>query len=151
MKYIAIKDDSFILITPDIDENILLYQGFELLTEIEYKTYIDTHNAKSVEETLKFLEDKADEYIAFGETLWNIIKKKVFAINTYNKSQGNDLTIDQMKALLATSDMLEKSLKSGSLNTSKDIANYFKATMPQYSTVCNFIISEINVFMGLPI
>jgi hypothetical protein len=147
MNYIAIKNDSFVLIDSEDDEAKLIEDGFSIFSVEQYNEYISLHNEMSLAETMSLLESKADEYILFGEKLWNVIKKKVFAINTYNKSQGNDLTIDQMKALLATSDMLEKSLKSGSLNTAKDVAVYFKTVMPQYGSVCDFILSEVNTFM----
>jgi len=117
---------------------------------ILYADYLAIVNSNmTIAQQLVALEAKADEYIKFGGKIWEIVKKKVFAVNTYNKSIGVVMTIDEMKTLLSTSDMLEKSLKSGSFDTSKNITIYLKSIMPQYSDVCDYIVAELNTFMGI--
>lgn len=94
------------------------------------------------------LEQKSAEYINFGVSLYEKIKQKVWALNTYNKSIGLNLTTQEMLSLLSTSDTLEKSMKTGSFDTAIYIANQFKTALPQYTDIANFAIDEMNYFLG---
>lgn len=99
---------------------------------------------------LAALEIKASEYISFGSQLYTKIKEKVWAINTLAISNGNPLTIQQTLTLLATSDTLEKSLKTGSLNTAKYVLTQLSGQLSQYADVCTYATNEINDFMTPP-
>lgn len=149
MYYIAIKENSFVMIDQNSNISELQAQGYTLMTLEEYQTYIQTNSSLSLEQTLSMLESKSEEYLVFGENLWETMKKKTWAINTYNKSQGNDLGVEGMKTLLSTSDLLEKSLKSGSLITARDICLMLKAQLPQYTSVADYGCAEIDSFLGL--
>ena len=98
---------------------------------------------------LQLLEDKSNEYLVFGNTLYSEIKRKVWAQNTLLISQGNTFSTDDMKSLLATSDLLQKSLESGSLLTAKDICSSLKTVLPIYADIADFAIIEINKFMRI--
>jgi hypothetical protein len=147
MKYIAISNDSCVLINSDTDTADLVSRGFALFDEAEYAQYVINNSVQTPEQTLSELEGKSVKYINFGTDLWNEIKKKVWALNTYNKSLGINLTSEQMTTLFATSDMLEKSLKTGSLLTAIYICNGLIITVPQYSSIANFALAEINGFV----
>lgn len=149
MFYIAIKENSFVMIDENSNANDLQAQGFTLMTLEQYQTYVQEKSTMTLEQTLSMLEAKSEEYIDFGVKLWEVMKRKTWAINTYNKSQGNDLGVEGMKTLLATSDLLEKSLRSGSLLTAKDISIMLKNQLPQYTSVSDFVCMEIDHFLGL--
>lgn len=149
MKYIAINANSFLLITPEMSEEFLISEGYVLYTEVEYQDYINTRNIKTEEESISELEDKSDDYIEFGTILWSKTKRKVWALNTYNKSVGITLSSSEMFSLFTTSDMIEKSLKTGSLDTAIYICGQLKVALPQYINIANFIINEINIFKGV--
>lgn len=149
MKFIAIKDNSFMFINQETDQQALINEGYILYTEEEYEIYLQEYSQMNLEQTLSMLEEKADEYIEFGTNLWNTVKKKTFAINTYNRSQGLVLSIAEMKTLLASSDLLEKTLTTGSFDTAKDVAVGMSASLPQYKSISDFIILEINTYLEI--
>lgn len=147
MYYIAIKENSHIMITIESNLDSLTNNGYTLMTYEEYQTYISQNSQMTQEQVISMLESKSEDYIVFGEKLWEVMKRKTWAINTYNKSIGNDLGIEGMKTLLSTSDLLEKSLKSGSLITARDICNQLKIQLPQYTSVADYGTLEITTFL----
>lgn len=149
MNYIAIKNDSFVLINESSNIQDLINQGYSIYTQEQYDDYIVQNSQLSQEEIISMLEIKSEDYILFGEKLWETMKRKTWAINTFNKSIGNDLGIEGMKTLLSTSDLLQKSLTTGSLLTAKDICGMLKAQLPQYTSVADFGILEINTYLGI--
>jgi|GEM_PF-4434817 len=149
MNYIAIKDFSFLMLSENSNIQELINNGFTIMTKEQYDNYILQVNSKSEEEILIELEKKSEEYINHGHELFEIVKKKTWAVNTLNISKGIVLSTEQMKSLLSTSDMLEKSLKTGSFKTAKDVALYLKITLPQYASIADFVISDLNQFMGI--
>jgi hypothetical protein len=96
------------------------------------------------------LEDTSVPYIVFGSGLFQSMKRKTWALNTYLKLQGSPLTTKQLQALLTTSDMIQKSLETGSLLTAKDVITYLMNILPQYADVGTYAIKEINTFLGIP-
>ena len=149
MYYIAIKENSHIMITVESNLDSLTNNGYTLMTLEDYQTYVSQNSQMTQEQIISMLESKSEDYIVFGEKLWEIMKRKTWAINTFNKSQGNDLGIEGMKTLLSTSDLLQKSLTTGSLLTAKDICGMLKAQLPQYTSVADFGILEINTYLGI--
>ena len=149
MNYIAIKNDSFVLLNESSNIQELINQGYSIYTQEQYNEYISQNSQMTQEQVLTILESKSEDYILFGEKLWEVMKRKTWAINTFNKSQGNDLGIEGMKILLSTSDLLQKSLTTGSLLTGKDICGMLKAQLPQYTSVADFGILEINTYLGI--
>lgn len=149
MNYIAIKNNAFILINEMTNIQELIDQGFTIYTQEQYNEYVSTNSQLTQDQVLSLLESKSQDYIAFGESLWEQIKRKTWAINTYNKSIGNDLGIEGMKTLLSISDLLEKSLRAGSLLTGRDICTQLKTQLPQYTSVSEFAILEINTFLEI--
>lgn len=145
MKYIAIKNETYEFVTPE-NEQTLITEGYTLYTEAEYEVYLTEQAEMTDEEILKVLEDKSGEYITFGTNLFLKIKKKVWAVNTLNKSKGIAMSIQDMYALLEMSDILEKTLRTGSLDTAKDALNQLKIALPLYATIADFAIGEINNF-----
>lgn len=98
---------------------------------------------------LQKLELKSVGYIEFGKKLYTTITEKVWAVNTLAIFNGNPMSVNDTITLLQTSDVLEKSLKSGSLKTAKIIIGQLVAQFPQYSDIGALAINEINSFMGL--
>lgn len=148
-KFIAIKNDKFEMVTPENEEQ-LVSDGYILYTETEYQAYLDAVAEMSDAEVLVYLEEcKAEEYMNFGSRLWIKMKKKVWAINTLNKSKGNLLTSEEMLNLLSLSNTLENCLKTGSYLTAIPVINQLKVSLPLYSSVGDFAISEIEDFMAV--
>lgn len=147
MKYIAIKDNSFLLINAEMNEENLLNEGYTLYSFEEYQAYLLSKNTMTTDESIACLESRAGEYFIFGNHVWNEVKRKVFAINVINKSSGIEPTVSEMQTLLSTSDMLQKSLESGSFYTAIYVANSLKSALPQYAPVCDFVVLEINNFL----
>lgn len=100
------------------------------------------------EDVLSNLENKAPEYRLFGYQLYDKVNDKTWAKNTFLKSIGQPLTTQQMQSLLATSTSLEKALKSGSFLTAIDVAKLLQKQLPQYAEIAQFVINELNTFMG---
>ena len=145
--YIAISNDKFILLTGSENLEELSSEGFTLMDYEGYQNYVAQNNHFTIKETLTGLESKADEYIDFGEKLWKNVRRKIWAVNTYTFSQGSLLTLEQMKSLLGMSDLLEKSLKTGSLKTAKDVFGELKSHLPHYSSIADYATNEINKFL----
>ena len=117
------------------------------MTEAQYNDYLISQAEMSEEEVLNYLEHKSKEYILFGSNLFNTVKQKIWAVNTHNKSKGIIMTSEQMLNLLGLSDTLEKTLKTGSLDTAKIVLNNLISVLPQYTSVGNYALNEINTFM----
>ena len=149
MKYIAIRSNDFILITNEHNEQDLIAQGYTLYTDVEYSSYVQANSQLNQSDTMILLEAKAEEYINFGESLWKEVRKKVWAINTYNISSGVILTSQQMMSLFSASSDLDKSLCTGSFKTAIDVCNLLKQNLPQYSSVADYTINELKKFMGI--
>lgn len=149
MNYIAISPNAFVILNETSNEAELIDKGFVLYTQADYDNYVAQIDVMTTSQTLEMLEQKSVEYIDFGMGLWELVKRKVWALNTYNKSQGINLTTEQMTALFSMSDMLEKSLKTGSLLTAIYICNNLSNSVPQYSSVTAYTIYELQVFMGI--
>lgn len=147
MKFIAIKDNRFLILTPDMNLTELTNEGYILYTEEEYEIYLTGFSDLNVAQILMMLEDKAEDYIEYGVNIWKQVKKKTFAINTYNKSQGIIMTIEEMKMLLSSTDLLEKTLKTGSFDTAKNVVLGMALSLPQYQSIADFVVSEINSYM----
>ena len=145
--YIAISNDKFIILTGSEDLGKLATEGFTLMDYEGYQAYVSQNNQFTMEETLLGLESKADEYIDFGEKLWKNVRRKIWAVNTYTFSQGSVMTLKQMKSLIGMSDLLEKSLKTGSLKTAKDVFSELKSHLPHYSSIADYATNEINTFL----
>lgn len=110
----------------------------------EYQAWEQSQNQKSL---LQVLEETSPKYRIFGSSLYLKIVDKTWAFNTYLKSVGTPLTINEMQTLLNHSTMLEKSLNTGSLLTAKDVANQLKTALPSYSTIADYAINEIDKFL----
>jgi hypothetical protein len=95
------------------------------------------------------LQNSSVAYIDFGSNLFDIMKQKTWALNTYLKIQGTPLTSQQMQTLLSASDMLQKCLETGSLLTAKDVITSMMSSLPQYSNIGTFAIAQINSFLGI--
>jgi len=122
-------------------------QAFKLLRPTSSEILSFEEVMSSVDQ-LALLENLSEKYINYGIELYKILKKKIWAVNTYNKSLGNELTIEQMTALLQTSDILQKALESGSLLTAISILNQLKIALPAYATVADYALADIAAFLG---
>lgn len=149
MKYIAINANSFLLITPEMSEELLISEGYVLYTEVEYQDYVNVQNEKTPQQLIKEIEDKASGYLFFGKELWDSVKKKTFAINTYNRSIGIVMSVEDMLTLLNSADIFQKSLESGSFITALQVCTNLKNALPQYSSVADYATAEINNFLGI--
>ena len=123
MNYIAISPNAFVILDEKSNEEELKNKGFILYTKADYDNYVSQTSTMTTDQILETLENKSIEYIDFGTNLWEVVKRKVWAINTYNRSQNINLTTEQMTLLLSMSDVLEKSLKTGSLLTAIYVCN----------------------------
>lgn len=142
--YRVIDGQSTIDFSTQLDaDSFIASQGLNTTPEI---VTIATPAAASL---LSNLEDSAPSYIAFGTDLWEELKKKTWAYNTYLKITGSPLTTTQMQTLLTTTDMINKCLTTGSLLTAKDVLNALKAALPQYSTIADYAVTKINTFLGV--
>lgn len=131
----------------------------EFATEIEANSFITQNGLNSTVEmvervaptinVLEVLEATSVPYIKFGSDLWQILKQKIWAYNTYLKSQGTPLSSAQLQSLLSTSTLIQSCLESGSLLTAKDVLSVLKINLPQYATIADYMISEINTFLGV--
>lgn len=99
---------------------------------------------------LETLELSSVKYINFGTGLYSEILRKTWAFNTLLKIQNNPLTTQQMQSLMATSDLLEKCLKSGSLLTAMDVINALKTALPQYIDIADYALERISTFLSTP-
>lgn len=97
---------------------------------------------------LEILEQKAVEYRAFGSSVFDSVSIKIWAINVLAKNDGHPLSVNDLIALLTTSDTLEKALKSGSLDTATYILGQLVIAFPQYADVGNAAIAQINDYQG---
>lgn len=149
MKYIAIRTNDFILINQDHNENELIAQGYILYTLEEYNQYIIQNSQMNQADSLLLLESKAEEYIAHGEILWREVRRKVWALNTYNISTGVIITKEDMLSLFSMSHDLERSLLTGSFKTAIDVCTLLKTSLPQYTSVADYTINSLKSFMGL--
>lgn len=149
MKYIAIRSNDFILINQEHNESNLISQGYVLYTLEEYNQYITQNSQLSQSESLALLESKAEEYIAHGEILWREVRRKVWAVNTYNISTGVILTKEDMLNLFSMSHDLERSLLTGSFKTAIDVCTLLKTSLPQYASVADYTINSLKNFMGI--
>lgn len=148
MNYIAVKNEHFIILTGSEDEQELINQGYTLMTESQYEEYLEDMNQGPLNQLIIDLESKSHEYFHFGKVVFEDIKSKVWALNLYNRSIGNDITTSQIRSLLTTSDELEKALKSGSYITAIEILNELITTFPIYEEIAEEAIDKLNGFMG---
>ena len=122
-------------------------EAFKLLNSVP-EEISTVEEVISPADQLMLLESLSEKYIGYGIELFKVLKRKIWAVNTYNKSLGNELTIEQMTALLQTSDILQKALESGSLLTAISILNQLKTSLPSYSSVADFALADISSFLG---
>jgi len=130
----------------------------EFLTQQEADNYItslglqvkavQTDSPLVTNDIMANLELSAGPYIDFGTDLWNTLKKKTWAFNTFLKISGTPLTVQEMQALLTTSDMIQKCLTTGSLITARDVLMNLRNVLPRYADIANYAIKEINTFLG---
>jgi hypothetical protein len=131
----------------------------EFLTLEEANSFIAQNNLNATIEqitrvaapinVLDILEATSVPYIKFGSDLWQVLKQKTWAYNTYLKNQGSPLTSAQLQALLNTSTLIQSCLESGSLLTAKDVLSLLKYNLPQYTVIADYVITEINQFLGI--
>lgn len=134
-------------------------QAFEVefptgTTLVDVYTRINSFGAdpstKPAPTALEILEQKATEYMTFGTQVFTTVSTKVWAVNVLAKSNGQPLTTPQLITLLTTSDTLEKSLKSGSLDTAKYVLGQLVIAFPQYADIGNAAVAQINDYQGTP-
>lgn len=145
--YIAIKTGKFILLNGSENQQELIDEGYTLYTESEYNDYVVSHNQRTIEMVMGDLEIISLKYFNFGSSLYTEIKSKVWAVNLYQKSIGNDMTLEEMKDLHNRSDLLERTLKSGSFLTSIDLLNELAIIYPMYATISSYAVAKLQTFL----
>ena len=142
LKYKIIQENSTIefLTLESAEAFKVLHNLPEAITSFE--------EAVSQVDQMAMLENLSEKYILYGSQLYQTLKRKIWAVNTYNKSLGHELTITEMTALLQTSDILQKALESGSLLTAISILQQLKVSLPSYSSVADFALADIAAFLG---
>jgi len=149
MKYIAVKANKYEFVTPE-NEQTLIAEGYVLYTQSEYEAYITAQSEMTDAEILVYLEEvKAEGYMSFGSSLWVKMKKKVWAINTLNKSKGILMTQEEMLNLLSLSNSIESCLKTASYLTARSVLVQMKTALPLYASVGDFAIAEIDAYMEI--
>jgi len=123
-----------------------LAQAYKSLNSIT-EDILEIEEVMSQSDQMTTLETLSEKYILYGSQLYQTLKRKIWAVNTYNKSLGHELTIAEMTALLQTSDILQKALESGSLLTAISILQQLKVSLPSYSSVADFALADIAAFL----
>lgn len=121
-------------------------EAFKVLNNITSEV-LTFEEVISTADQMAMLEALSEKYIVYGSQLYQTLKRKIWAVNTYNKSLGYELTIAEMTALLQTSDILQKALESGSLLTAISILQQLKVSLPSYSSVADFALADISAFL----
>lgn len=89
---------------------------------------------------------KAREQISVGNRLSDELTELVFAENELLASQNQALTTSQIQSLVSVSLTIDRALRTGALETSKEIISQMIISFPQYANAGNYIISEINIY-----
>jgi len=125
-----------------------LAQAYKSLNSIAEEV-LQFEEVMSQSDQMAVLETLSEKYINYGSDLFKTIKKKIWAVNTYNKSLGSELTIAELTSLLQTSDILQKSLESGSLLTAISVLNQLKTSLPSYASVADYALADISYFLSI--
>lgn len=122
----------------------ILQNSFDLTA---YHLSIQNANKTQIE-VEEELQIKSAAYTGPGTLIAEQLEKKVWARNTYLKSIGQELTIQQMTALLQISIGVDKALRTGSLVTAKDGLLQLKTVLPQYNDIGDWAINALKLFIG---
>jgi len=75
-----------------------LAQAYKSLNSIT-EDILEIEEVMSQSDQMTTLETLSEKYILYGSQLYQTLKRKIWAVNTYNKSLGHELTIAEMTAL----------------------------------------------------
>ncbi len=130
-------------------------EGWIAVTDEQYQTMINSFDLSEYNKSVTLSQEQIEEglqlksaaYTGPGNMIADTLEKKIWARNTYLKSTGQELTLQEMAALLNVSVGVDKALRTGSLLTAKDGISKLKALLPKYADIADWAISALEIFL----